>query len=665
MADIKYLNRLSRDYPNSMAAAAEIININAILALPKGTEYFLSDLHGEHDAFIHMLKSASGTIKSKIDEHYGGILSDEDREALASLIYDPVNEIKRRKVSENDFKKWAVTVIYRLVTICRSVSTKYTRSKVRRKLPKYASYAMDELLHADDEENRTYYYKSIIDTIVDTGMAENFIISMANATSDLAVDYLHIIGDIFDRGAHPDYIMDYLMQRNEVDFQWGNHDIVWMGAATGHWASIANVLRMNISYNNFDMLEVGYGINLRPLAIFADKFYADDPCEKFMPHILDRNNFDPVDERLAAKMHKAIAIIQFKLEGQRIKAHPEYNLDHRLILHKIDMQKGTVEIEGEIYALREWNFPTINPECPYELSQEEEQVMEAISASFLKSEKLQRHIKFLYNRGALYTICNGNLLYHGCIPMEDDGKSGKFLEVEIAGKTLKGKALMDYLDTLVRKAYFQPELYSGTDEYPGDIMWYLWLGYNSPLFGKEKMTTFERLFIEDKKVHKEPVRPYYELIKRREPCEKIIREFGLDPSRSKILNGHVPVKIKDGESPIKGEGLLYVIDGGISKAYQKKTGIAGYTFIFNSRFMALSEHKPYQRLKSDGTQEFSSPVMHIVETLPERLMVIDTDIGKNLVELVDDLKALMEAYDNGVIKEKFDIENFDVVDVKY
>lgn len=665
MADIKYLKRLSRDYPNSMAAAAEIVNINAILALPKGTEYFLSDLHGEHEAFVHMLKSASGTIKSKIDEHYGGILSDEDRDALAALIYDPVNEIKRRKKSEDDFNKWAVTVIYRLITICKSVSTKYTRSKVRRKLPKYAEYAIDELLHADDEENRSYYYKSIIDTIIETGMAESFIISMANATSDLAVDYLHIIGDIFDRGAHPDYIMDFLMKRNEVDFQWGNHDMVWMGAAAGHWACIANVLRMNISYNNFDMLEIGYGINLRPLAMFANTCYGDDPCDKFMPHMLDRNNFDPVDEKLAAKMHKAIAIMQFKLEGQRIKAHPEYNLEHRLLLHKIDKEKGIVEIEGELHELRECNFPTIDPENPYELSQGEEAVMEALSASFLKSEKLQRHIKFLYSRGALYTIYNGNLLYHGCIPMDDDGEAGVFLDVNIGGKTLKGKALMDHLDTLVRRAYFSPESYVGTNEYPGDIMWYLWLGFNSPLFGKEKMTTFERLFIDDKATHKEPVRPYYELIKRREPCEKIIREFGLDPNRAKILNGHVPVKFKDGESPIKGGGLLYVIDGGISKAYQKKTGIAGYTFIFNSRFMALAQHKPYSPLKADGTQEFVSPIMQTVETLPERMMVIDTDIGKEMVEMVVDLRALMDCYDNGIIKEKYDDKAFDLIPVKY
>lgn len=648
MADIKFLKRLAKDYPNAMAASAEIVNLSAILALPKGTEYFLSDLHGEHEAFIHMLKSASGTVKAKIDEHYGGVLSEQDRDDLAALIYNPEAELKRRRASEIDFDKWAMTMIYRLVTICKSVSTKYTRSKVRRRLPKYADYAIDELLNADDEENRAHYYNAIITTVVECGMAEPFIKSMAAAISDLAVDYLHIIGDIFDRGAHPDYIMDYLMDYHDVDFQWGNHDIVWMGAATGHWASIANVLRMNISYNNFDMLEVGYGINLRPLSSFAARMYADDDCEAFAPHILERNEFDQVDEKLAAKMHKAIAIIQFKVEGQRIMAHPEYNLEHRLLLDKINFEEGTVTAYGEVYKMKDTNLPTVDPENPYELTAEEEFVMNSLSASMLNSEKLQRHIRFLFSHGALYTKYNGNLLYHGCIPMDE---KGEFIPVRLGDKEYKGKALMDQLDTLVRRAFFQPA--KSTDQYSGDIMWYMWLGGDSPLFGKEKMTTFERLFIADKKAHKEPTRPYYKLIKDREPCEKIIREFGLDPSRGKILNGHVPVKIKDGESPIKGGGLLYVIDGGISKAYQKKTGIAGYTFIFNSRFMALAEHKPYEPLKEDGTQEFFSPIVKTVATLPERMMVIDTDQGAELVSQIEDLKQLMEAFAEGSLKEKF------------
>ena len=649
MSDLKYLNRLSKDYPNIMAASAEIINLKAILALPKGTEYFLSDLHGEHEAFIHMLKSASGTIKAKIDEHYGSVLSEKDRDDLAALIYNAEAEIARRKKSEKNFDDWCATAIYRLITICKSVSTKYTRSRVRNRLPKYMDYSMDELLHADDDANRANYYSQIINSVVECGVAEEYIIQLTEAISRLAVDKLHIIGDIFDRGAHPDEIMDYLMDYHDVDFQWGNHDIVWMGAATGNWACITNLLRMNISYNNFDMLEVGYGINLRPLATFAEKVYGDDPCEYFKPHILDKNKYDPVDETLAAKMHKAIAICQFKVEGQRIKAHPEYKLEKRLLLDKIDLDAGTVEVEGTVWPLRDTNFPTLDPADPYKLSPEEEEMLNSLEASFLNSEKLQRHIKFLFSHGALYTKVNGNLLYHGCIPMTEDGE---FEWVELNDVKLRGKALMDYLDDQVRKAYFAPRK-SGETGRSGDIMWYLWLGGDSPLFGKEKMTTFERLFIADKSTHKEPTRTYYRLIKERAACEKILREFGLDPRTAKILNGHVPVKIKDGESPIKGGGLLYVIDGGISKAYQKQTGIAGYTFIFNSRFMALAEHKPYSPLQPDGTQEFHSPVMKTVETMPERLLIVDTDQGAVLVEKVRDLEDLIEAFKEGLITEEY------------
>ncbi len=649
MADIKYLELLAKDYPNIEAASAEIINLNAILALPKGTEYFLSDLHGEHEAFIHMLKSASGTIRGKIDEHYGGVLGEQDRSELAALIYNAEAEIKRRKKSEKNFNQWCTTVIYRLITICKSVSTKYTRSRVRRRLPKYLDYAMDELLHADDEENKNHYYESIINSVIECGIGEEFIKAMADVISVLAVDQLHIIGDIFDRGAHPDEILDFLMGYHDVDFQWGNHDIVWMGAATGNWACITNILRMNISYNNFDMLEVGYGINLRPLASFAAREYADDPCEKFMPHILDENKYDPIDEHLAAKMHKAIAIMQFKVEGQRIKAHPEYKMEKRLLLDKIDFEKGTVEIEGKEWTLCDTNFPTIDPNNPYGLSKDEEKVLKSLEASILNSEKLQSHIRFLFTHGALYKKVNGNLLYHGCIPMTE---AGEFAEVTINGRDYKGKALMDYLDEQVRAAYYSP-CESEEIGRSGDLMWYLWEGSDSPLFGKEKMTTFERLFIADKAAHKEPTRPYYKLIKYREPCEKILKEFGLSDRHSKILNGHVPVKIKDGESPIKGGGLLYVIDGGISKAYQKQTGIAGYTFIFNSRFMALAEHTPYEPLKEDGTQKFVSPVVKIVETLPERMMVLDSDQGVVMVDQIEDMKQLVEAYRKGIIKEVY------------
>ncbi len=649
MIDEQFLRHLSKDYPNINAACAEIINLSAILALPKGTEYFLSDLHGEHEAFIHMLKSASGVIHTKVDEIFGPDLSHDERDALAALVYNAEAELKRRKASERDFDKWCKEAIFQLVEICKSVSTKYTRSKVRKRLPKYLAYSMDELLHADDEANKAHYYSEIINSIVACGVAEEFIIKMANLISNLAVDRLHIIGDIWDRGAHPDAIMDFLLDYHDVDFQWGNHDIVWMGAATGNWACITNVLRMNISYNNFDMLEIGYGINLRPLAVLASTIYGDDPCEYFKPKILDENKYDPVDPELAAKMNKAIAICQFKVEGQRIMAHPEYKLEHRMLLDKIDYGKGTIDIKGVTYELRDANFPTIDPENPYELTKEEKEMLHSLEASFLQSEKLQKHIRFLYSHGSLYKCINGNLLFHGCIPMTADGE---FKECTVNGVTKKGKDYMDYLDEQVRMAYFVPDESEETGR-SGDIMWYLWLSNNSPLFGKDQMTTFERCFIADKKTHKEHTAEYYSLINDKVICEKILAEFDLDPKTSHILNGHVPVKIKDGESPVKGGGKLIVIDGGISKAYQKQTGIAGYTFIFNSRFMALSEHKPYEPLQEDGTQVFHTPKITTLETLPKRMTVRDTDQGKELEREVEELRALVNAYRTGQLKESF------------
>ncbi|MFQ7102335.1 MAG: fructose-1,6-bisphosphatase [Anaerovoracaceae bacterium] len=647
MIDQRLLRHLSKKYPNIKAATEEIVNLSAILALPKGTEYFLSDLHGEHEAFIHMLKSASGVIRSKIEEFFGPELTRDERDELAALIYNAEAEIKRRKRSGEDFEKWCKVSIFRLVVICKSVTNKYTRSKVRKRLPKEYAYIIDELLHNSDDENKGNYYGQIIATIVECGIAEDFIIAFTDVISSLAVDKLHIIGDIWDRGAHPDAIMDFLMGHHDVDFQWGNHDIVWMGAATGNWACITNVLRMNISYNNFDMLEIGYGINLRPLAVMAEKVYGDDPCQYFMPKRLDENKFDPIDDRLAAKMNKAISICQFKVEGQRIMAHPEYGLENRLLLDKIDFEKGTVRLRDGEFPLRDTNFPTIDPENPYELTEDERNMLNALEASFLQSEKLQAHIRFIYSHGALYTICNGNLMYHGCIPMDEEGN---FEKCTVNGITASGKEYMDYLDSQVRKAYFEPDESEETGR-SGDLMWYLWLSSKSPLFGKDQMTTFERCFVADKATHKEHTVPYYKLINRKEICEKILLEFGLDPKDSIILNGHVPVKIKDGESPVKGEGKLIVIDGGMSKAYQKQTGIAGYTFIFNSRFMALAEHKPYSPLKKDGTQEFHTPVIRTVKTLEKRMLIKDTDIGEELQKEADELKSLVRAYRTGRLKE--------------
>lgn len=649
MPDSKYLQMLAQKYPNHRSVKAEIVNLRAILALPKGTEYFLSDLHGEYDAFQYFVRSASGTIKMKIDENFGNILSIPDREQLAALIYDPVNELKRREASEEDFDAWCSSAIYRLIIVCRAVSNKYTRSKVRRILPDNTGYIMDELLFADDDENRQKYYQEIINSVIEFRFAKTLIIEIANTISDLAVDHLHIIGDIFDRGPKPHKIMQFLMGRRNVDIQWGNHDVVWMGAACGNRPCIANIIRMNVSYNNFDMLEYGYGINLRPLATRAQQIYGDDPCADFMPHVLEKNRFDPIPEDLAAKMHKMISIIQFKVEGQTILAHPELKLDHRLLLDKIDFDKGTVMCYGKEYPIKDTNLPTVDPKNPYKLTEEEEEVMVALEASIINSSKLQSHINFLYTHGALYKTCNGNLLYHGCIPFTE---SGDFMDVTINGVTNHGAALMKQLDKDLRKVYFNPGEGVSKSE-AANLMWYLWLGPDSPLFGKSKMTTFERLFIDDKNTHKEKTVPYYNLIKCKDICIKIIRDFGLDPTKGIILNGHVPVKIKDGESPIKGEGMLIVIDGGISKAYQKTTGIAGYTFIFNSWFMALSEHAPYQPLQPDGTQAFNNPNVVTVRSLPTRMMIIDTDTGRELQSQIDDLLRLNEAFRDGTIKEVY------------
>lgn len=652
MADSKYLQMLSMKYPNHRSVKTEIINLKAILALPKGTEYFLSDLHGEYDAFQYFIRSASGTIKVKIDEAFGSVLSEDERDSLAAAIYDPDSEIARReKAAGNtgDFNEWCSSTIYRMVIICRKVSSKYTRSKVRRILPDNTGYVMDELLFADEDENRGSYYREIISSVIEYNMAKTLIRELSGTISNLAVDQLHIIGDIFDRGPKPHKIIDFLMTGNSVDIQWGNHDIVWMGAACGNRPCIANIIRMNVSYNNFDMLEYGYGINLRPLATLAQQIYGDDPCDSFKPHVLDKNRYDPIPQDLAAKMHKMIAICQFKCEGQTIMAHPEYGLEHRLLLDKIDFEKKTVTAYGKTYEIKDANLPTVDPADPYRLSKEEEEVMVALEGSILNSHRLQEHIKYLYSHGALFNTCNGNLMFHGCIPCTEDGE---FMDVTINGETHKGAELMRYLDSEIRDAYFSP--HDGkTSAEAANLMWYLWLGPDSPLFGKDKMTTFERLFIEDKASHKEHAVPYYRLINSKDVCVKMMRDFSLDPSRGKILNGHVPVKIKDGESPIKGGGMLYVIDGGISKAYQKTTGIAGYTFIFNSRFMALSEHKPYQPIREDGTQEFNDPVIRRVCDMPQRLLIIDTDTGAELCDRINDLEQLFEEYKKGNIKEVY------------
>ena len=649
MTDMKYLRLLAEKFPNRSAVRTEIINLKAILALPKATEFFLSDIHGEYDAFQYFVRSGSGMIRMRIDEVFGNILTESECDDLAALVYDPEAEMARREKSENDFDAWSKVAIRRLIAVCRIVSNKYTRSKVKKRLPDDYAYIMDELLFADDVPDRHKYYDQIIDTLIEYGAAREFICDISETIANMTVDRLHIIGDIFDRGPKSHVIMDYLMANRGVDIQWGNHDVLWMGAACGNRSCIATMIRINVRYNNFDMLEVGYGINLRPLASLAQEIYGDDPCEYFRPNVLETNRYDPIPPELAAKMHKMISIIQFKVEGQEIQAHPEYKLDHRNLLETIDFKKGTVKVEGVEYPMRDMNLPTVDPADPYRLTAEEEEVMVALESSILNSEKLQRHINYMFSHGALFKVMNGNLFYHGCMIFNE---RGNFKTVEIDGQKLRGAAYLRKLDEMIRSARGkQPD--GRTQAEAASIMWYLWLSEDSPLFGKDKMTTFERYFIEDKATHKEHTVPYYKLIEKEETANKILKEFGLDPKTGRILNGHVPVKIIKGETPIKAGGKLFIIDGGISKAYHKTTGIAGYTAILTSKHMYLAEHKPYEPLKEDGTQVFHRPVMHLVHTAPERLMIRDTDNGAELRDQIKWLEALHDAFVSGSIREVY------------
>lgn len=643
MRELAYLKLLSREYPTIKAASSEIINLTAIRGLPKGTEYFFSDLHGEHEAFIHLLRSSSGIIREKIKETFGYIIPEEEQVELANLIYYPDQVLNQIGASGKDTDDWKRINIYRLVQICKEVSSKYTRSKVRKKLPPEFAYIIDELIHVDyNADNKRVYYSEIIRSIIDIDVADKFIIALCELIQNLTVDNLHIIGDIFDRGPRADLIMNELMHFHDVDVQWGNHDISWMGAATGNLACICNVLRIAISYNSFDVLEDGYGINLRPLSMFAASTYRDDECARFVPHILDQNIYDAVDPGLAAKMHKAIAVIQLKVEGQIIKRHPEYKMDDRLLLEQVDGKKGTVCIGGKEYPMLDMKFPTIDWEDPLKLSEDEVELLHTLSLSFRHSDLLHKHVKFLYSHGALYKSYNKNLLYHGCIPMKKDGS---FDTMVFNGVSYSGKSLMDFVDRMIQNAYFLKGE-SKEKEDARDFMWYLWCGEKSPVYGKDKMTTFEHYFVADAATHKETMNPYYQLSVKEEYCDKILEEFGLPTKGAHIINGHVPVKIKDGETPVKAGGKLYIIDGGLSKAYQSKTGIAGYTLIYNSNHLALAEHKPFTPGKEN------TPKVTIVEKMKNRVMVGDTDLGKELAGRIEDLKELVAAYREGVIKEK-------------
>lgn len=651
MSNIKYLELLAKDFPNIGSVANEIINLKAIRRLPKGTEYFFSDLHGEYSAFSHMLRSASGIIKTKINDIFETTVTEEERNQLATLIYYPeaalanVNET----LQDRELDEWKKITIFRLIQMCKIVSTKYTRSKVRKKIPSDYAYIIDEMLHADyGDYDKKKYYNEFINSIIDVGIADKFIIAFCELIQILSVDRLHIVGDIFDRGPRPDLILNELIKFNDVDIQWGNHDIEWMGAATGNRALIANVVRNGTSYSNFDLLEDGYGLNLRALSIFAAKVYENDPCEFFQPKILDKNETDEIDAKLAAKMHKAIAIIQFKLEGQLIKRHPEYNLDDRVLIEQVNFEKGTLTIEEKTYELRDKNFPTVDPKNPLKLTNEEEELMNTIARSFENSSLLHKHIKFLYSHGSVYKCVNSNLLFHACIPMT---KGGEFDELGYNGKTYKGKELMDQIDIISHNAYFLPQN-SKEKKNASDFMWYLWCGPLSPLFGKHKIATFENFFVGTKELRHEELNPYYKLSQNNEEiCNKIFKEFGLEPEGSHIINGHVPVKFRDGENPVKANGKLFVIDGGIAKAYQSKTGIAGYTLIYNSRQLSIAEHKSFKNDLHSILHE-NTPNVRTVEVIKKRVTVADTDIGKTLLAQIEDLTDLLNAYKEGLIKEK-------------
>lgn len=639
--DKKYLLLLAKEFPTIDSAVSEIVNLSAIRSLPKGTEYFFSDIHGEYEAFLHMLKSASGMIKNKIDITLGKSVSGAEREALAYLIYYPDKQLKNLRMKGELSDEWRRLTIYRLILVCEAVSAKYTRSRVRKRIPKDMVYILDELLNVTDDVVKEYYYDEIITTILDTGIADRFIKSLCELIQSLAIDKLHLIGDIFDRGPRADIILDELMKIHDVDIQWGNHDISWMGAASGNRALIANVIRISMRYNNFDVLEDGYGLNLRALAVFAGEYYKNDDCVLFMPQTLDDNIYDPVDTKLVAKMHKAITIIQLKLEGQLIERHPEWCMGKRDVFRMVDFDRGTVTIDGSEYELLDKNFPTVCGENPLSLTDAENELMSVLENSFMHSERLNSHIRFLYSKGSMYKTINGNLLFHGCIPLDENGQ---LQGVNIAGTDYSGKALLDKLDEIANKAYFmQP---GEEKDYAADYMWYLWSGARSPLYGKDKMAFFERYFLDDKKLHKENYNAYYHFSEQAEVCGWILEMFGLDPERGHIINGHVPVKIKNGEKPVKAGGKLFVIDGGISKAYQKATGIAGYTLIYDSHSLNLAEHKPFIAGESEHT-----PEIHLVERLNRRANISDTDKGAELLEQINDLRELLRAYRSGEIKE--------------
>lgn len=644
----RYLERLSQLYPTIAKASTEIINLQAILNLPKGTEHFLTDIHGEYEAFAHVLKNGSGSVRRKIDDVFGNTMSSRDKQTLATLIYYPKEKMDRIKKTEKNMEDWYKITLYRLIEVCKRTASKYTRSKVRKALPPDFAYVIEELITEKAEVlDKEAYYDSIVNTIIEIGRAENFIIALAELIQRLVVDHLHILGDIFDRGPGPHFIMDRLMEYHSLDIQWGNHDAVWMGAAVGQQSCIATVLRNSLRYGNQDILEDGYGINLLPLATFAMEVYKDDPCSVF--EMKGTSNYNAAEKDLGQKMHKAIAIIQFKLEGQLIRRHKEFHMENRCLLHRIDPEKCTITLpDGKEYPLLDTNFPTIDWKKPYELSTGEKEVMERLESAFRNCEKLQKHMSLLLDKGGLYKTFNGNLLFHGCIPLNEDGS---LKEVQIYGKTYKGKELYDVLETYVRRAFFAVD---NEEQRKGrDILWFIWASPNSPLFGKDKMTTFERYFIADKATHKEVKGAYYRLLENEEVIDSLLREFGLDPAKGHIINGHVPVHQGEGESPVKCGGKVIVIDGGFCKAYHKVTGIAGYTLVYNSYGLILCAHESFTSAEDAVSKESDIVSNRVaVHYTTKRRLVGDTDTGIALKEKIGELMQLLDAYRRGIIKEK-------------
>lgn len=645
--EVRYLERLSQLYPTIAKASTEIINLQAILNLPKGTEHFLTDIHGEYEAFSHVLKNGSGSVRRKIDDVFGNTMSSKDKQTLATLIYYPKEKMDRIKKEEENMEDWYKITLYRLIEICKCAASKYTRSKVRKALPADFAYVIEELItEKADISDKESYYNAIVSTIIRIGRAEEFIIALSELIQRLTVDHLHIVGDIFDRGPGPHIIMDKLMEYHSIDIQWGNHDVLWMGAAAGQRGCIANVIRICARYGNLDILEDAYGINLLPLATFALNVYKDDPCECFQ--LKADSGHTPGEKLMNIKMHKAISIIQFKVEGQIIKKNPGFKMEKRNLLHHIDYEAGTIELDGKTYELLDKNFPTIDPKKPYALTKEEEDIMERLERAFLNCEKLQRHMRFLLNKGGLYKVYNNNLLYHGCVPLNEDGS---LKNVRIYGHSYKGKGLYEVLESYVRKGFYALD---GKEKERGkDMMWYIWLSENSPLFGKDKMATFERYFLAEKETHKEKKNPYYCLLENEKVVDRIMDEFGLQNECRHIINGHVPVKTKNGESPIKCGGKVLVIDGGFSRAYQKETGIAGYTLIYNSYGLILAAHEPFE--STEAAIEKESDIHSdsiVVKRVLERKLVGDTDVGKDLKEQIEDLECLLEAYRSGKIAER-------------